>query len=153
MSGNSFDKILYQNNEIFSYCPQDYDGSSFDDFSIYPIPKLDNLIPKNSVDNDNDILVELRSVKDEILSNLKDGQDELKRVSEILPDQVWSNHQIYRINNLDARINREKELYSQYERSVSEIKPNIYENNIKETKSKIEKINDMVAHNIPYLDQ
>lgn len=153
MSGNSFDNILYQNNEIFSYCPQDYDTSSFDDFSISPLNNLDNLIPKNSMNNDDDKLIELRSAKDEILSNLKEGQDELEKASKVFPNQVWSNHQIYRINYLDARIQRDKELYSNYKNSVSQIKPNLYANNIKETNSKIEKINDLAAHNIPYLYQ
>ena len=71
-------------------------------------------IKGNSNKDDDDKLIELRSARDEILNNLKKGQKELEKASAIYPSQVWSNHQIYRINYLDTSIQIESELLKKF---------------------------------------
>lgn len=149
--------LCFQNNQISLYQHQDPDISIFDDFSVFPIEdensrqNIEKSIPKNE-NNDID-LIKLRNKKNEILNNLKIGQDELAKADQIYPSHFWSYIQIKRIKELEANIEKENNLFENYKKSSKTLANVNYENNIQTIEKAIGSIDAFIANEYPYLHQ
>ena len=146
MSENDLcDHFPFQTEEITLYQFRDQGISSFDNFLQIPINTSSIPVFKNEDDID---LILLRSKRNEILENLKKGQENLAKANQLYPNKSWSDQQTIKIKQLDSKIQKS---YN-HQTSIKNIKTNIYSNNIKQTESLIKEINNLVISNLPLVD-